>query len=245
MSNIWIVVPCYNEAKRLPRDSFLSFIGNAPEVNVCFVNDGSTDSTLDVINAIRYEAPEGRVDVIEQPRNLGKAEAVRKGMMHCADKREAQYLGYWDADLATGLDEVLAMAGKLDRHGELVMITGCRIKRLGVHIDRHGMRHLIGRSFATAASWVLGLPVYDTQCGAKLLRVDISRDIFNSPFISGWIFDVEVFARVRDIIGADECLERIFEMPLHKWIDVEGSKIRLHHWFRAPLDLLKIYFSYR
>jgi dolichyl-phosphate beta-glucosyltransferase len=245
MSKVWIVVPCYNEAKRLPSDAFLSFLSNAPEVSLCFVNDGSTDGTIDVINAIRYKAPEGAVDVIEQPRNLGKAEAVRRGMLHCADKKGVKYIGYWDADLATGLDEVLIMTAQLDRNIALLMVTGCRVKRLGASIDRHGLRHLLGRAFATFASLVIGLPVYDTQCGAKLFKHEIAGTIFQTPFLAKWIFDVEVFVRVRDLVGPSESLERILEMPLFKWTDIKGSKISLYHWFRAPMDLLKIYLSYR
>ena len=79
---------------------------------------------------------------------------------------------------------------------ELVGVFGSRIRRLGAAITRDPLRHYFGRVFATLASMVLDLAVYDTQCGAKLFRVnDDLRRAFGHVSLR-WIFDVELLARI-------------------------------------------------
>ena len=101
--------------------------------------------------------------------------------------------------------------------------------------------------FATVVSIVLRLPIYDTQCGAKVFRVTPeTRELFAEPFGSRWIFDVEIIARFIRQRGYDmaSVQSAIYEFPLPEWRDVAGSQVRTADFFRAFFDVLKIYRRY-
>ena len=157
-----IIVPCYNEAGRLDLKEFGSFSDGHPDVTFIFVNDGSSDNTADILRDFRSNT---RCEYLSLERNSGKAEAVRLGMKQ-ALALDVDYIGFWDADLATPLSELERMFVAVSN--DTVFISGCRLLRLGGNIRRSSIRHYIGRVFATAVSLHLDLPVYDTQCGAKL-----------------------------------------------------------------------------
>lgn len=184
-----------------------------------FVNDGSTDGT---VHAIRGRLGE-RVYLLDLPQNVGKAEAVRAGMLHAARTsplKEAAWIGYWDADLATPLSEVTSflMFGQI-MEDRVDSIWGSRVDRLGSAIRRSYLRHLAGRLVATVAGFLLGLPSYDSQCGAKLFRREIVETAFSEPFICRWLFDMELLMRLKDY--------RIVEYPLRQWRDISGSRSRM------------------
>jgi hypothetical protein len=127
------------------------------------------------------------------------------------------------------------------------MIMGARVQLLGRRIDRSALRHYAGRVAATAISTVLGLRVYDTQCGAKLFRADAAQELFSEPFRTRWIFDAEIIARLIARLSAkpgSEARDVVYEYPLLEWRDVRGSKIRPRDYLRAALDLLRIYDQY-
>jgi glycosyltransferase involved in cell wall biosynthesis len=97
-------VPCYNEAKRLPIKSFSNFLNKQKEVSILFVNDASTDSTLDVLHTIKTQYP-NQVSILENSVNKGKAESIRNGILQALELDSIQLLAYLDADLATSLEE--------------------------------------------------------------------------------------------------------------------------------------------
>src|SRR5262245_54903796 len=169
MQDVCVVIPCYNEAGRLRRDQFLAFLDRHGWAALCFVNDGSADGTLAALEALRQQRPD-QILVLNQPANGGKAAAVRAGILHVAAMNRWAVLGYWDADLSTPLDEVERILAALRSHPDCQLAMGSRVKRLGARIDRRAARHVMGRIFASCASAILGLPVYDSQCGAKLFQ---------------------------------------------------------------------------
>jgi glycosyltransferase involved in cell wall biosynthesis len=236
-----IVVPCYNEAARLPVDGFLAFAAAVSHIGFLFVDDGSTDETARVLARLQALAPD-RFETIYQRRNRGKAEAVRVGMLR-AFASSVRYAGYWDADLATPLSEIPRFIGTLDAHPERDVCFGARVQLLGRAIHRRRDRHYIGRLFATAASAALRLPVYDTQCGAKLFRVSpATRALFEEPFIGRWTFDVEIIARLmQQCAGAQRRpSDVIYELPLDEWRDIDGSKVHPLDFFAALIELGRI-----
>ncbi len=244
---ICLVVPCYNEALRIDSSAFEKFLREQNGVSLIFVDDGSSDNTLAVLEEITSKF-EGSACVLPLPANGGKAEAVRQGMLFALNRFEPEMIGFWDADLATPLQPVEQFVCILREQPELEMIFGARVQLLGRHVKRSALRHYLGRIFATAVSWVLSLPIYDTQCGAKLFRVrPQTREIFEGPFISKWVFDVEILARYRQLFRREHkrLAEAIYEYPLETWVDVAGSKVRPKEFFIAFRDILRIRRRYR
>ena len=236
---VTVVVPCYNEEHRLPVDAFRNFAVDGSQVDFLFVNDGSTDGTLQRLDKLRAEDP-SRFAVLNLERNSGKAEAVRRGTLAAIDRSPA-VVGFWDADLATPLTEIPAFLDVFEHRPEIEMVFGARVRLLGRKISRHASRHYVGRVGATLIAQTLGLAVYDTQCGAKLFRVnDTLRDIFSTPFLSRWIFDVEIIARLVSRRGRDAAAQAIYELPIREWHDVHGSKVKPRDFLRALMDLWKI-----
>jgi glycosyltransferase involved in cell wall biosynthesis len=195
MPDTIIVVPCYNEADRFAADCFAAFAAEQTAVRFLFVDDGSSDSTPEVLRKLESRDPH-RFALRELPRNRGKAEAVRQGML-AALERDPTYAGYWDADLATPLEAIPSFVELLDERPDLEMVFGSRVKLLGRMIERSALRHYPGRVLATLSSFALGLAVYDTQCGAKLFRASPEIGaLFAEPFTANWMFDVELLARL-------------------------------------------------
>ena len=239
-----LVVPCYNEARRLPAADFAEFLRKTPDLCVVFVDDGSSDATPARLRELAEAVPE-QVEILTLPRNRGKAEAVRAGVQHALEQAPA-YVGYWDADLATPLAAALQLRSLLEERPELDLVLGARVVMLGRRIERRALRHYLGRAAATAIALSLGLRVYDTQCGAKLFRVTpVLPGLFAEPFAARWIFDVELLARLLVARGGRGAgADRICELPLESWRDVPGSKLRLGDYLRAAGDLWRIHRRY-
>jgi glycosyltransferase involved in cell wall biosynthesis len=243
---IVLVVPCYNEAARLNIHEFRSFAAQNSGVQLLFVDDGSRDKTLAALEQIR-EGNEGTVSILPCPVNRGKAEAVRLGVLHALDQFAPRMIGFWDADLATPLNAVALLARVLDEKPAIEMVFGARVKLLGREVERRAIRHYPGRVFATVVSLLLRLSIYDSQCGAKLFRVEPhTREIFAQPFLSKWVFDVEILARYSNQrkLSAAELGGIIYEYPLEKWTDVAGSKLHPGDFLKALLDVWRIYRRY-
>jgi dolichyl-phosphate beta-glucosyltransferase len=235
-----LVVPCYDEAERLDTSAFLTALARSPSLSLLFVDDGSRDNTRLVLTELCNRAGE-RARVLGLDRNVGKAEAVRRGIL-LALESNPRFFGFWDADLATPLDAVPDFIALLEKRTEIDVVLGARVQLLGRDIRRRGRRHYAGRVFATGASLVLGLPVYDTQCGAKVFRTcDNTRAAFAAPFRTRWVFDVEIISRYLEACVGGEAASRIYELSLQHWEDVPGSKLGMRHMMRAGLDLLDLY----
>lgn len=239
-----LVVPCYNEEQRLPADALRRFRLAGARAEILFVNDGSRDGTLRLLQSLAAEDP-SRFSVLDLEKNSGKAEAVRRGIV-AAMERKPDLVGFWDADLATPLEELPDFLEVFAARPEIQMVFAARVRLLGRSISRNPKRHYFGRVGATLISQSLGLAVYDTQCGAKLFRgTDDMRALFAEPFLSRWIFDVEIIARYVRLRGRDAAARAIYELPVKTWHDVKGSKVRSTDFLRALRDLGKIRRAYR
>jgi dolichyl-phosphate beta-glucosyltransferase len=242
MTRAAVVIPCFDEADRLAVDVIRAELGRSAEVDLVLVDDGSTDGTRRRLEDVRRSF-EARVDVLALERNEGKAEAVRRGVLHALGRKPA-YVGYWDADLATPIEVIEDFRTLLESKPRFEIVMGARVALLGRKIERKPLRHYVGRVFATAASVTLDLPVYDTQCGAKLFRVTPhTRELFAEPFVGRWVFDVELLARRKVLakpLGLAPLEEVLYEYTLERWRDVAGSKVKPLDFLRSLLELSKI-----
>lgn len=241
-NSLCIVIPCYNEEKHFQRARYLHFLDYHPEVLLCFVNDGSNDRTKDVLESLGSLFPQ-QVDVVSNKRNMGKAEAVRSGFMHCYIHHRYTHIAYLDADLSTSLWECAGLTAYFD--GNISFVFGSRIMKMGSTIIRNQYRFMIGRFLAGIIGHLLQLKVYDTQCGCKLFTRELSKMVFEGTFTSRWLFDVEIFHRLIHIYGREEVLNRTAEIPLQQWIDYGNSKVRLSYFPKLWIDLYKIRKRYR
>jgi dolichyl-phosphate beta-glucosyltransferase len=247
-----VVVPCYNEELRLPQQKFLEFASHSSndQIRFTFVNDGSKDGTLKILRGLAEQRP-SHIAVYDMPKNGGKAEAVRSGMLHVLSMynlTRSDFVAFWDADLATPLETLHPFISRLQDTTSLEMVFGARIALLGRDIEREPGRHYLGRVFATLASMVLDLRIYDTQCGAKMFRA--TDDLWHAlsvPFTSGWIFDVELIARFKRLhsgTSKTSCEDIIYEYPLESWHDIAGSKLDFMSKVNALYGLAKIWYDY-
>lgn len=237
---IRVVIPCFNEAARLKSEEFSQILTQS-SASLVFVNDGSSDKTLELLKVFREQYP-GRVEIVNLIQNMGKGEAVREGLKF-AIKNGASWIAYIDADMATPASEVLRIIGMIEGSPYKVFM-GSRVRLLGTEIIRNPWRHYFGRVFATLASMTLKCPVYDTQCGAKFFKVtDALKMSLQRPFMSRWIFDVELLGRLLKDGGYG--IEDFKEVPLLIWRDVAGSKVTLGAVFRSALELTKLYLKTR
>ena len=238
-----LVVPCYNEAARLDPEAFLQFVATHPGVQLVMVDDGSLDATGEILERIRVAAP-ASVIVLRLSSRRGKAEAVRAGIL-LGLEQQARLVGFFDADLSTPLEAIDDFLAVLRLRPTVEFVLGSRVMVLGRDIRRKATRHYLGRVFATAVSHALDLPVYDTQCGAKILRVTAAiATMFAAPFRSPWIFDVELIARYLRLPvapGEPARRDRLYELVLPAWHDRPGSKLRWHDFVRALVDLRYIW----
>lgn len=209
-----LVIPCYNEAARLERRAF-----EACPHQLLFVDDGSSDGTAELVAS--WGLP--HAEVLRLAPNGGKAEAVRRGMLHALSAYpDVPWIGFWDADLSAPLSEASAMLRWQELfYPEAASVWGSRVLRLGAAIRRRQLRHLLGRGFATLVTLLFGVTPYDTQCGAKLFARPAVAPLFEAAFTSAWFFDVELLLRAQAAGVAP------VEFPLAAWEEKAGSKLKL------------------
>lgn len=227
---ICLVVPCYNEASRL---DFKKLSSCGENCYFLFVNDCSVDGTLDLLKRNLNK----NMFILNLDKNYGKGEAVRRGMLHVQNLpifNKIDWVGFWDADLATPLSELNNfILFKNTFYPKAEAIFGSRVVRLGSSIMRSYQRRVAGRLFATFIGFSLGIVCYDSQCGAKLFRKDIIDKYFKEPFISRWIFDVEILLRMDQ--------KNIAEYSLGYWTDVSGGSLKVFFVALSVLgDILKL-----
>jgi glycosyltransferase involved in cell wall biosynthesis len=235
VGSLSIVIPAYNEERRLPQtlervfqflEQRLSEKGGAP-AEVLVVDDGSSDKTADIAReAGRLERnAKWRVRVIENPGNRGKGYAVRNGVMAAAN----DWILITDADLSTPMEDAARLFRAVEEGAEVAF--GSRaVDRSLVEVPQGLLREISGRVFNLAMRLVVRLPYSDTQCGFKLYSRTAARRIFSRQLLDGFGFDVEDLYLARKLgYAAKEVAVR--------WRNVEGSKVSLLTGLKAFYEL--------
>ena len=239
---VGVVIPCYNEAERIDPKPFLRFVDQNLGYHLCFVNDGSTDHTLEVLNELRIGREE-QISVFNCKVNGGKAEAVRQGMHFMAQDTQIDYVGFLDADLSTDFEDFDSLVRTL-KDSKYGIVSGSRIHRMGADITKQSARALISKTINWIIRKLLGMPFRDTQCGAKVIRREMVRDLFREGFVTRWLFDVELFMRIRNQYGMKKAQDMICEVPLRRWIHADGSKLSMKDSLKIGFQLMKIARTY-
>jgi dolichyl-phosphate beta-glucosyltransferase len=237
MPKIAIIIPCYNEGKRLCHEPFRNFLTGTPEADIFFVNDGSTDNTFTILEEIKSSLPGNNITILTLKQNKGKAYATREGILMASSQNQYNYIGYLDADLSTSLENLYALFLEMDQN-KADYILGSRIKMLNALIKRNWFRHIAGRLIATVIDSKFKLGIYDTQCGAKCFASKLIAEICKEPFKTKWFFDVELLLRIKSACP----LSKGIEYPLNKWIDPGGSKMNI---FKFPAIIKELYLLFK
>ena len=240
---VGIVIPCYNEGNRLCVDEFINFVHQNLGYHLCFVNDGSSDNTLEILNNLSI-GREDFISIYNCEKNGGKAEAVRLGILHLTQNSSLDYIGYLDADLSTDFKDFEDLVRTIE-NSVFKIVSGSRIRRMGANITKEYARKFISKSINIIICMILGMGFQDTQCGAKIMTRDLANNMFNEKFVTRWIFDVEIFLRMKKFYGKDHVQNLICEQPLKRWTHSDGSKLSMRDSVKIVGQLLEIAIHYR
>jgi glycosyltransferase involved in cell wall biosynthesis len=224
MNKICICVPCFNESQRLPTlvEQIRISLSDKTEVQFTFyfLNDGSAPAETKKMQQIVEicKIPGVYTEFLNFPINRGKGAVLRDGFKQ-ALQHQFDYIGFCDGDGATPIDELVKILRAFEVFPETDVIIGSRWKALGYTINRSLKRHLSGRVFATLLSNIFNIPVYDSQCGAKVFRRRVlSLELLEFCFDQKWLFDTQL------LIVLFHTKAKILEFPVN-WTDQAGSKI--------------------
>jgi len=213
-----IVIPAYNEEKRLPGtlEKISRFLGEQPYTSeVLVVENGSTDRTSDVVRSFAEKVAEDSPFVLELLHSdQGKGAAVKTGML----VGKGEHLFICDADLSMPIEEISKFLPPLLSVDSFDVAIASREIAGAVRHNEPGYRHLMGRVFNLIVRTLIIPGVEDTQCGFKLFTRAAADEIFPYQTISGWGFDPEVLyiANVRKL--------RVVEVPIN-WYYMADSRV--------------------
>jgi glycosyltransferase involved in cell wall biosynthesis len=231
LPSISIVVPAYNEERRLPStlDSLLDYLGARDwPWEIVIVNDGSEDGTAAV--AARYAARHASIRVLDNPGNRGKGYSVRHGMLEAT----GDWILFTDSDLSAPIEELDKLMAAARDQGALVAIGSRALDRGLIEIHQSAFREMAGRIFNLLMRVATGLPFADTQCGFKLFEHVAAGEIFHRQRIERWGFDAELLFIARRL-GY-----KTIEVPV-RWSHSEGTKVSMFgDSLNMFLDLLRI-----
>ena len=227
-----IVIPAYNEERRLPDtlDALGSALGKWPfSCEVIIVVEKSGDATLEI--ARRMAAQDGRFRVVAPGIHRGKGHAVRLGMLEARGEIDL----FMDANLSVPLDEVPRLLAVFEEQPGTSVIIGSRKHAASEILHKQSWaRQRMGEVFNWLLRVTADISFRDTQCGFKAFRRDATRAIFSRQTIDGFAFDVEL------ILLAKRLGFNVIEMPV-RWVNSGDSRVRIvRDSFAMLCDAIKV-----
>jgi len=232
-----IIIPFYNEEKRIIPECFEQFANNNNQILLILVDDGSHDNTYNVLQKIQAHSP-ATIEIIMLEKNIGKGNAIRAGMIK-AIETNIPFTAYMDADLSAPFNEIIKLY-ELTKNKNLEVVFGSRLKKIGSNIQRSFFRHLSGRTIATIVDTRFKIGCYDTQCSAKIFSTAVLPEVISTPFYTRWFFDIEIILRLKKNFPQ----LKIAEVPVDNWEHKPGSKITVFSFFTITKELIRLFNKY-
>ncbi|MBM2815968.1 MAG: UDP-glucose--undecaprenyl-phosphate glucosyltransferase [Ignavibacteria bacterium] len=185
-----LIIPAYNEETRISDslNSIIEFLnGKSYSYEIIVVNDGSADNTSNVVNSFK-----GKVLLAEQPLNIGKGAAVRRGIFEST----GDILAFTDADLSTPINQLDKLVKTL-QNGTDVFVGSRALDFSTIKKHQPLYRELMGRTFNHIVQLIALKGIKDTQCGFKGFTRRAADIIFPHTKIDGFGFDVEILYLAR------------------------------------------------
>ncbi len=222
MKTLTVVIPVYNEEKRIHLAfNAVNKLKNPRGVRVekiIFVNDGSYDNTLAMLNKYKQEKqmklPSGaEIEIISYTKNRGKGYALKRGMRHV----ESDYALIIDADMSISFSNLKAFIPHME-NGVDVLVGSKRLVGSVSLVKRSLLRKLFGWGYSFLVRQLLGLPLADVTGGFKVYSRRVSKTVFPRITQERWSFDPEV------LYIANKLGYSIIELPI-VWKHVDSSKV--------------------
>ena len=242
---ICLVVPVYNESNRINILVYEKFVENNDSVKIIFVNDASTDNTLQILTTLKNNYPL-QVEVLTNTTNMGKGEAIRKGMIHALLKSNSPHLGFIDADLSVPLHDLIRFSKALEA-SKACAALGVRDLSDTYHVKRTFSRKYLSYLFRYYVQIVFQFNITDTQCGAKIFKREIVEILYRNPFETRWLSDVELLLRLKKYSIANQLSfsDQLIPLAVTYYEDKTGSKFIFFEFLRTTIDLIKLSLRYR
>ena len=232
--NISIVIPAYNEEKRIRatlENIFDYFSHKQTEFEIIVVDDGSSDQT--VLTAKKSLPGFGNLQIISYGLNRGKGYAVKTGMLAA----KGELILFCDADLSTPIEE-LELFFPYVKQGFDVIIGSRKMPGASIEICQPFYRRFMGKCFTLLTNLFLGIRVFDVTCGFKLFKKEAAGKIFQLQILENWSFDSEILFISRHLNY------KIKEIPV-RWRNSKYTKVRLSRDILGSLcGLIQIRFNY-
>ncbi len=234
MDNLSLIIPLYNEEKRLnvSLEIIKKFLSKKRNSEVVFVNDGSNDKSDKIIkNFISKSKKKKSINYINYKKNIGKGYAIKKGVL----KSKKKWILICDLDMSVKPDQVDIWGGKKFILKNKVAYFASR-KHYSSEIKSSIVRRLLGFFFNMIIYFLFDINIKDTQCGFKLFNKSYAKSVFKKISSYRFSFDVEL------VLLLNEKKIEIKELPT-KWVHKPGSKLNI--FYDMPLmlfDILKIRF---